>query len=69
MGDYMENLNQTVVHQLREAANKIENGNGIVSDFDYEEEVHETSLESSLGNNTSYKERSCQMELEFLLPE
>lgn len=63
----LDKIHQVVVHQLRNAADEIENGHGLVSDFDYDEETDEYLEE--MGSTMSSTERTVTLELEYLLPE
>lgn len=65
----MDYTHQTVVHQLNEAKKHIE-GDGIVTEFDYDEEIDEyyDQMGAGVPVNTS-EERTVTMELEFILPE
>lgn len=59
---------QAVAHQLRNAADKIEDGHGVVSDFDYDE-CTEYMTKPTVENRHPPGTRIVTIDLEFLLPE
>lgn len=68
MTDFLACQRQAVVHQLRHAADKIEMGDGVVEDFEYEEEFEGDDGPVPPGCNLTGL-RIMDLELTFLLPE
>lgn len=66
--DPLAYIHQTAAHQLRHAADEIENGDGLVTDFDYDEEVQEDFIGPPM-NIKIQEERIVTVELTYLLPE
>jgi hypothetical protein len=66
--DPLAYIHQAVCHQLRHAGEDIENGDGLVVDFDYDEEIEVDYL---TDNHMSpvMSERIVTLELTYLLPE
>lgn len=64
-------IEQAVIHQLEHSADKIENGDGVVVDFDYDEEVDEyyEEMGKMIPPEDSKKERTVTLELTYILPE
>jgi hypothetical protein len=69
MNEKISYLNATVVHQLRRAADKIENGDGIVADFDYDEDLQTDDIGVGANTHTTMSQRDVELNLEFILPE
>lgn len=66
----LQYINATVAHQLRVAIDRIEEGQGLVVDFDYDEEVDDYMEEIGAGIEGDVStERTVTIELEMLLPE
>jgi hypothetical protein len=64
----MDYIHQTVVHQLRHAADKIENSDGIVADFDYDEDLQTDDVDIG-SNHHTMSQRNVELNLQFILPE
>jgi len=65
--DPLDYIHQTTVHQLEHAADEIEDGDGLVADFDYEEELEWS--ENSMMGTRSLDMRTVTLELTYILPE
>jgi hypothetical protein len=65
----MDYIHQTVVHQLRHAADKIENSDGIVADFDYDEDLQTDDIGVGANTHTTMSQRNVELNLQFILPE
>lgn len=64
--DPLAYIHQTAVHQLRHAADEIEKtGGGIVTGFDYDEDV----MEETAPGGPIMTSREVTVELTYLLPE
>lgn len=69
MTDPLRYIHETTVHQLGRAVEDIESGDGLVIDFDYDQEVDDY-IEDMGGVSVSRStERTVTLELTYLLPE
>lgn len=65
----LDYIHQTAVYQLRHAADEIEDDNGLVADFDYDEEPPEVEFEGGVNYVTGKSPRTVTLELTYYLPE
>jgi hypothetical protein len=68
MTNPIEKHRQAVVHQLRYCANKIESGDGIPAEFDYDEEVDYAEVPEAAGGKVD-AQRLVSLELGMMLPD
>lgn len=61
-------IHQAVCHQLQHAGDDIANGDGLVVDFDYEEDIEE-AYTPEIGESPPDVSREVTLELTYLLPE
>lgn len=69
MTDPLRYLHEAAVHQLRESADAIENGEGLVRNFDYDEELLGDTMQVGQMEIETFSSREVTMEITYLLPE